>query len=142
VRTPYLLAAANEEIALYALRTLYRAQLAYADWYAMGFARDLSLLGQPPEWRRASADHAGLIDTRYGTFRVDHATHFSQSGYWLTYLTHELNGAGQVTAHAIAGGPREFGKTGTHSFLLDEGGVVHFTSQNRAATRKDPAAGN
>jgi hypothetical protein len=135
-------AAANEDTALYALRTLYRAQLAYSDWYAMGFAGDLSLLGQPPDWCRATADHAALIDTRYGTFRVDDGTHFSTSGYRLTYLPLVANAAGQVTAYTIAARPREFGKTGTRSFLLDERGVVHSTSQNRAATRQDPPAGN
>jgi len=134
--------AANEDTALYALRTLYRAQLAYADWYGMGFARDLSVLGQPPDWCRATADHAGLIDTRYGTFRVDDGTHFSESGYRLTYLPRKLKAAGRVTAYAIAARPREFGKTGMRSFLLDERGVVHSTKRNRAATRKDAPASN
>lgn len=134
--------AANEGATLYALRTLYGAQLAYSDWYAMGFARDLNFLGQPPDWRRPTADHAALIDTRYGTFRVDDGTHFSTSGYRLTYLPLTANAAGQVTAYAIAARPREFGKTGTRSFLLDERGVVHSTSQNRAATRQDLTAGN
>jgi hypothetical protein len=44
----------------------------------------------------------------------------------------------RVTGFALTARPKDYGKGGVRSYLVDETGVVHTTSDNRAASASDP----
>ena|SRR5689334_5608646 len=45
---------------------------------------------------------------------------------------------GRTAYHLAMGRPLNYSRGCEHSFLTDEAGVFHFTTENRAATNQDP----
>jgi hypothetical protein len=107
------------------LRTIVVAQQAYSEEHkAEGFASSLSQLGP-------SSKSDGLIDTVLASGK--------KSGYVLTLRTGPPQTDGRIIRYTLSARPEKYGNCGTHSFFTDETGVVHYTSENRAATAQDAA---
>jgi len=58
------------------------------------------------------------------------------SGYQFEYLP-EQQGIG-LEHYVITARPQCYCKTGQKSFILDDSGAIHYTAEDRAATREDP----
>jgi hypothetical protein len=130
----------SEAAVISAFLQLQMAQSMYASRYHAGFAPSLNVLGPPPDWSRATADRAGLVDsTMAGLQPGDDGTHFSQGNYRVTYIPTPDEGSGKIAGYFLSARPIGFGKNRARSFLMDEGGVIHVTEADRPATLDDPA---
>jgi hypothetical protein len=133
----------DEFLTVSALEQIRRAQRQYANTYKTGFAKSLNVLGPAPDWFRATADRAGLVDeVKAGLLPGQDGSHFSENGYSVSYLPGPPDDNGEIATYTLSARPVEFGKTGTRSFVLDEGGIVHATEANRPAMREDPVVTN
>ena len=129
----------DELLAISALEDMYRVEQVYAGQYKHGFTANLNVLGPAPEWYRPTAERAGLVDAiRAGLTSGSDAIHFVANGYRVTYQPGVADENGAITKYSFDARPVTFGESGTSSFLMDEGGKIHVTSENRAATAADP----
>jgi hypothetical protein len=114
----------DEASSVGSLRTIYIAQKQFAsDHVQLGFAPSLAQLGPTPG--------AELID-----FLLASGT---KSGYTFTITSASIDSQGRVTKYNATARPIHYDKRTTHSFLLDESGAIHYTTENRAPTTQDPA---
>jgi len=112
---------------------------AYESQYHRGFPETLKVLGQPPSWARPNADHAGLVNDNFpGHEFADDGSYISEGSYRITYQPGPANRDGDIKSYLLFARPVEFGKTGKHSFVVDESGNIHATDENRSATLFDP----
>ncbi len=104
--------------------TINTAQVEYARAHPdKGFASSLAELG--PE------SGAALIDSVLASGR--------KSGYVFVLTAASPDSHGRITHYTVIARPQRYGKEGKHSFLMDESGVQHFTTEDRAPTAQDPA---
>ena len=62
-----------------------------------------------------------------------------KSGYVYVLTAASPDSHGRITHYTVIARPQRYGKEGKHSFLTDESGVLHFTTEDRAPTGQDPA---
>jgi hypothetical protein len=111
-----------EASAVGSLRTINVAQVEYARTHPdRGFASSLAELGP-------GSDNP-LIDSVLASGK--------KSSYIFTLTAAPQDSHGRTVRYGITGRPQHYGKT-KHSFFIDESGVLRFTTENRAATSKDP----
>jgi hypothetical protein len=114
----------DEASSVGSLRTIYTAQTQFAqDRPRIGFATSLAQLGPTPG--------AQLIDSVLASG--------TKSGYIFAITSTASDSNGRVTKYIAIARPIQYNKRTTHSFLLDESGTVHYTTENRAPTTQDPA---
>ena len=130
--------AANEASAVACLRTLTTAMVSYSSTYGNGNPPDLLSL-QSPGTNPADCAHAGLVDdVLAGKINGGTPTTFTKSGYNFQYttigqplamptLTPPCSGPGfaQSSINAL---PVSVGGTGSRGFLIDNTGVIYFTT--------------
>ena len=115
--------ASNEASSVGSLRTIYTAQTQFAtDHPRIGFATSLAQLGPTPG--------AELIDSVLASG--------TKSGYIFAITSTATDSAGRVTKYIAIARPIQYHKRTTRSFLLDESGAFHYTTENRAPTTQDP----
>jgi hypothetical protein len=115
--------ASNEASAVAALRNINTAQIVFAETNReRGFAASLQELGPSPG--------AELIDAVLASGK--------KSGYIITMLAAPPDPGGRIDKYTLTARPQHFGKDETRSFLTDQSGTIHFTTQNRAPTTQDP----
>jgi hypothetical protein len=113
----------NEASAVGALRTIYSVQTQYAhDHPQLGFATSLTQLGPTPG--------AELID---GVLASG-----TKSGYLFALTSAATDLHGRVSKYTATARPIHYGSGTTHSFLIDESGAFHYTTENRVPTAQDP----
>jgi hypothetical protein len=131
----------NQSMAEVALTQVHEAENTYAKRYGKGFSANLGQLGPPPSWLAPGLDRAGLFDPLHDLRGLDEgALTYTSEGYRFTYVPGGRDSAGKVASYEITARPVEYGKTGTHSFWMDETGAIHQTELDRSATRGDPKA--
>jgi hypothetical protein len=112
-----------EASAVASLRTINTAQLVYAQQHPdKGFASSLIELGP--------SSGADLIDATLANGK--------KSGYVITMYAGSADPQGRMTRYTVIARPEHFGKDGMRSFLTDESGIFHMTSEERVPTRQDP----
>jgi type IV pilus assembly protein PilA len=115
--------AANEASSVGSLRTIYTAQIQFAqDRPRAGFATSLVQLGPTPG--------AELIDSVLASG--------TKSGYNFAITSTTTDSDGRVTKYTASARPIHYRKGSTRSFLADESGTCYYTTQNRAPTTQDP----
>jgi type IV pilus assembly protein PilA len=141
--------AANEASAVATLRTLTTAFISYSTTYGNGLPPNLTALQNPAlATTPADCNNAGLVDaTLAGLGAGGGPLKFTKNGYNFTYipvgaaLTSSPNltpactapGYSQVQVSAL---PMSVGGTGQRGFLVDNSGVITFTTNGTL-----PAAG-
>jgi prepilin-type N-terminal cleavage/methylation domain-containing protein len=141
--------AANEASAVASLRTLTSAFISYATAYANGFPPDLNALQNPTPPAQPDCAHAGLVDNTLAGLNGGTTTTFSKSGYSFTYTGGNplpvapagqgCSGPGFGTAKIIAV-PIGIGGTGQRGFLIDQTGILHYTTDGSVPTLASPVA--
>jgi prepilin-type N-terminal cleavage/methylation domain-containing protein len=131
--------AANEASAVACLRTLTTAFVSYSSTYGNGNPPDLNSLQPPAGNNPADCAHAGLVDgVLSGMINGGTPTTFTKSGYKFTYIpAGTALTAPTLTPPCTAGGwpqtstsalPVSVGGTGSRGFLIDNTGVIYFTT--------------
>jgi hypothetical protein len=116
--------ARDEASAVGAMRTINRAQAAYADKHAdKGFATTLSELGQ--------GSGADVIDQQLATGRKMH--------YTFAMTASSADSHGRITNYTLVARPERFGNDGWRCFFTDESQIIHVTADDRPPTALDPA---
>jgi hypothetical protein len=114
----------NEASAVGSLRTINVAQVDYIQTHPdKGFASSLFELG--PE------SGSALIDSVLANDR--------KSGYVFVLTSAPPDSHGRITHYTVTARPQKHGKEGKHSFLMDESGIMRFTTEDRAPTPQDLA---
>ncbi len=141
--------AANEASAVATLRTLTSAFVSYATAYANGFPPDLNALQNPAAPSQPDCAHAGLVDNTLAGLNGGTTTSFTKSGYIFTYIggtpipsapTGEgCSGPGFGTSNTTAI-PLGIGGTGQRGFLIDQTGILHYTTDGSVPTTSSPVA--
>jgi type II secretory pathway pseudopilin PulG len=132
--------AANEAVAIEALRTINVAAVTYSSKYGNGFPPTLATMDGAGEGE-ASCDHARLIDARLASGVRD--------GYVLTYLPTGMQVVGNdakargcgtpgSSSYEVHADPVNRGTTGQRSFYTDQTGVVR--AERNAPATADSAA--
>jgi type IV pilus assembly protein PilA len=136
--------AANEASAVATLQTLNVAFITYSMTYGNALPPDLNSLQNPPAGTPpdCGANGAGLVDNVLaGLAAGGGAATFTKSGYAFTYV-----GANPIPAAPVGIGctgpgfanaqttaiPASIGGTGQRGFLIDETGVIYFTTDGSA----------
>lgn len=136
--------AANESSAVASLATLNTAFVTYSMTYGNGLPPDLNSLQTPPAGTPpdCGANGAGLVDNVLaGVAPGGGAATFTKSGYTFTYA-----GANPIPAMPVGTGctgpgflnqtvtalPISVGGTGQRGFLIDETGVIYFSTDGSA----------
>jgi prepilin-type N-terminal cleavage/methylation domain-containing protein len=105
---------ANEASAVSSLRQINTAQTAYAIAYpSIGFADDLSKLGEPPVGVIPSSAKAGMLDWVLGCASQP----CRKSGY--DFTINALPGT-PVVSYSLTGVPASVGQTGVRGFCSDQ----------------------
>jgi hypothetical protein len=116
--------ASNEASSVGALRTINTAQAYYAQTHPdKGFASSLVELGPEPA--------RGLISPVLASGR--------KSGYVFVLTPASPDAHGRITHYTVIARPQRYGKEGKHSFLMNESGLLHSTTEDRTPTAQDPA---
>jgi type IV pilus assembly protein PilA len=141
--------AANEASAVATLRTLTSAFISYATAYANGFPPDLNALQNPPGLSQPDCAHAGLVDNTLAGLNGGTTTTFTKSGYIFTYTGANpiptapagegCTGPGFGTSNTTAI-PVGIGGTGQRGFLIDQTGILHYTTDGSVPTTASPVA--
>ncbi len=134
-RPPHKRAYLNEISAISTLKKIRTASESYATAFSNGYPSSLMVLG-PADEKGPGCARAGLVDERQAR------------GEWASYTFEHHPGPviGRpatacppgVQDYSVSARPREFERSGCRSFFLDVEGRIHYTYQNRAATRDDP----
>ncbi len=128
--------AANEASAVYSLRNINTAQIAYASTYpTLGFAVDLATLGPgdthaPPP----SSANAMLLDGVLGAASPGGnavGTANPKSGY--KFYISNTSGA-PISTFTAHGDPVAYAQTGNRYFLIDSSGVVRYNATQIASS--------
>ncbi len=134
-RPPHTRAYRNEVMAFISVREIRTASENYASYFGKGYPVSLAVLG-PADGKTASCLHAGLINEAQAKGE--------RVGYTFDYRPGPTVGKpppdcpSGVQTYTVSARPREFERSGCRSFFLDAEGRIHYTDQNRAATRDDP----
>jgi len=132
--------AANEASAVATLRTLTTAFITYSTTYGNGLPPSLNAL-QNPATATALADcnNAGLVDAVLAGLAPGTSLTFGKAGYNFTYIPvgAALSASPNLTPACTAPGynqaqvsalPKSVGGTGQRGFLIDNSGVIYFTT--------------
>lgn len=111
------------------LRTINTAELAYEKAYNNGFSPNLKALSVPDQGTNYTASAAGLIDASLGGGK--------RNGYVFTYKAGAPDDHGKISSYTVSARPAKW-QTGVRNFFTDQTGVLRLTTENRAATAKDP----
>ena len=140
--------AANEASAVATLRTLTTAFISYSTTYGNGLPPNLNVLQNPAvATAQADCNNAGLVDAVLAGLAPGTPQTFSKNGYGFTYIPVgnplaaspvlippcTAPGFNQVQVSAL---PLSVGGTGQRGFLIDNSGVITFTTNGTL-----PAAG-
>jgi type II secretory pathway pseudopilin PulG len=127
--------AANEASSVAALRTLTTAYVTYSATFNNGLPPDLNTMQNPAPGVQPDCDHAGLVDNTLAGLNGGTATSFVKSGYTFTYAGANALlakgpgctkfGFGQNTTSAV---PVAIGGTGQRGFLIDQTGVIYYST--------------
>jgi hypothetical protein len=109
-------------------RTINTAEVTYASTYTTGFSRTLAELGGS-ENETPTASRAYLVDEELAAGK--------KSGYLFVYKPGPKDKDGKTNSFTLSVRPIKWRK-GLKSIFSDETGVLHETTENRAATKKDP----
>jgi hypothetical protein len=124
----------KEETARWQMKLVRDAQATYAKHYGHGLAATLKPLAHPPEWYHTTDQSAGIL----GVKTDEQGLEFVHDGYRITYIPALPDSDGKITSCTVTARPVEFGKTVSRSFLMDENGKIHATTENRPAALQDP----
>jgi hypothetical protein len=114
--------ATDEASAVSALRSINRAQSAYAEKrLEKGFASTLSELGQ--------GSGADVIEQDLASGRKMHYTFAMTAG--------PADSDGRIMKYTVVARPEKFGKDGWRCFFTDESGVIRYTTEDRPPTVLD-----
>jgi len=114
--------ARDESAAVAALRSINRAQSAYAEKHLeKGFASALPELGQ--------GSGADVIDQDVSSGRKTHYTFAMTAG--------PADSEGRITKYTVVARPEKFGKDGWRCFFIDESGIIRYTVEDRPPTVLD-----
>ena len=117
-----------EVLAVGAVRTLHTSVITYAATYPEKGCPPLRALGGPG----GTAEAAGLIDDKLASGK--------KSGYEFTLLAAPASEAKDAAPCLISAQPLSMRgrRAGQRSYLVDAGGTIHYTVEDRAATAQDP----
>ncbi len=119
----------SESPALPGIRTIVTAEVTYASTYKTGYTRNLAELGETPAGTSTSASRAGFIDNDLASGK--------KKGYIFTYKPGRKDKDGKISDYTLTACPSKW-QTMSKSFFTDQTGAIHATTENRAATVKDP----
>jgi type IV pilus assembly protein PilA len=119
--------AANESSAVQETRAITTAQVVYNTQYNIGYAAQLTYLG---DGGAVSSTNAGLIDSVLagGT----------KTGYLFSYAALNVDGAGHYQSFSLNADPLNPGGSGRKHFYTDHSAVIRM-NLTAAATSSDPA---
>jgi hypothetical protein len=109
-------------------RTIVTAEVTYAATYETGFSRTLAQLGGS-ENVTPTASQAYLVDEMLAAGK--------KGAYLFIYKPGPKGKAGMTNSFTLSVRPIKWRK-GLKSIFSDQSGVLHETTENRAATAKDP----
>jgi hypothetical protein len=127
--------ALNETSAISTLDTLNTLNRTFLSEYESGFPDRLERLGQPRSGEPRSSQHTGLLSVGPTPDWVGPNT-FQKDGYNFTYRP----GPGafpRVATYTIMATPVLYLKSGSRSFVTDQGGGISFTDQNTLTEASD-----
>ncbi len=128
--------ATSEASPVGSLKAIHSAAEGYAATYYNEFPPSLRTLGPPQPGMKASCQFADLIDSVLADG--------TKSGYGFEYkpgLAVKQAAAGcppGADSFTVSARPITYGTTGQRSFFMDKTGIIHATTQDRAATKEDP----
>jgi hypothetical protein len=128
--------AANEASATATLRTLNKAETAYASTYKSGFTEGLNPLG-PPDRGRPYRDRAGLVELQLSGRDGGTNTSFVKNGYEFKYHA-GARGVEGITTYSITADPTTRGSSGQRSFFTDQSAVIRANATAPATATDDP----
>lgn len=119
----------NEQAAASIMRTLNTAVVTYRATYKnVGNPPSLSSMAVNPENEsEVSPQHASLLSKEFGCPQSGCVFH----GYVFSYKRGKSD-------YVLSGRPQKYGEEGKISFFSDGTFVIHFTTEDRPATAKDP----
>jgi hypothetical protein len=112
--------------------TIVTAEFTYASIYKTGYSRSLADLGETPAGTPTSASRADLMD--------NYLAGGKKNGLIFIYKPGRKDKAGKTSDYTLTVRPSKW-QVGSTSFFTDQTGVIHATTENRAATVKDPEEG-
>jgi type IV pilus assembly protein PilA len=120
---------ANEAAAVANVRTINTAEIAYSVQYSIGFAAQLSYLG----------DAGGTTPTSTNAVLIDHILGAgTKSGYSFIYAVTATDGNGNPIAYTVNANPTTQGTTGRRFFFSDQSAVIRVNGSTVASV-SDPA---
>ena len=122
----------SESPALPGIRTIVTAEFTYASTFKMGCSRSLADLGETLAGTPPSASRAGFIDNDLASGK--------KNGFIFVYKPGYSDKTGEIRDYILTVRPSKW-QTGSKSFFTDQSGVIHATTENRAATIRDPEEG-
>src|SRR5579859_7572244 len=133
----------NEKGTLWLLQTIHQAASAYAAEFGGVYPAHLTALGTSAGDDKPSCTAAGLLSLAVSPSDPDT---FESRGWGGEYIFEYEPGAPKTTASGCTGvgnfqlraRPLVYRKTGFRSFLMDGGGPIHATIENRPARPDDP----
>lgn len=133
--------AEDEASTRWMLQTIQKAASSYAGQFG-GYPAHLTALDAPPGDGKGTCSAAGLLSLPLSPSEPDT---FESRGWGGGYVFEYAAGTAKSTpacvranSYQLRARPLIFGKTGRHSFLLEETGRVRSTAENRAAEVTDP----
>lgn len=118
--------AANEAVAVGALRTINSACVAYSSNWGIGYPVGLANLGPAKPATAAAAD---LVDSTVASG--------TKNGYTLIYLSGAPSN-GKIWTYTINANPIVPGQTGARYFFTDQSGVIRYNSGGAATVASPP----
>jgi len=119
----------DQKTAVGCIRSINTAEVYYAKEYKKGWSPTLAALGVPPEGTKVSATAAGLLDNSL--------TGGTKANYVFTYTPGKPDADGKINTYTLSVRPVKWHE-GLRNFYDDDSGIIRGTSENRAATVKDP----
>lgn len=129
----------NETAAIGVFRMINTVEIVYKSSFHSGFTKGLHALGAPPRRGKPDKSNADLVDdVLAGRAKGGTDTSFERRGYRFTYRPGPPDTKGNISGYIFTARPMQYGKTGKLSIYCDETAIIRGTSENRAATAKDP----
>jgi hypothetical protein len=122
--------AARESAAARSIRTIYLANVAYADDHPQqGYARNLNDLAEHPANASPGTDRDRLVNLGLASGE--------RVGYKFTYSAQSTKGDGKLDAFQVTADPLVPGKTGNHHFFVDQTGIFRISKDGPANSSSD-----
>jgi type IV pilus assembly protein PilA len=121
----------DEASAVRSLRTIISAENNYAQAYSTGFSSALTTLGPAPDAMPTSA-LAGFLDSELAGG--------NREGYSFIYTPGPQDENGRIPTYTLLANPVKPGATGKTYYYVDQGGLIHTSTQHQAGPN-DPAIG-